>query len=150
MLFRCASPTILYAACGKELRMIGIEHVMKTNVVTVEKGTPILEAVRKLVEHDFTGCLLLTTGTASSAFSLKDVLALSRRLEGTDDSAERGLRVEDFMTRDVVPVEVTDSFASLCSCLMKTSSAVYRLSPRATVGIVSRRDIIPHIMNAAV
>ncbi len=153
MLFRCASPTILYAACGKELRMIGIEHAMKTNVVTVEKGTPILEAVRKLVEHDFTGLPVVDDrNRVIGILSEKDVLALAlRRLEGTDDSAERGLRVEDFMTRDVVCVEVTDSFASLCSCLMKNEfRRVPVVAKGKLVGIVSRRDIILHIMNAAV
>ncbi len=131
--------------------MIGIEHVMKTNVVTVEKGTPIAEAVRKLVEHDFTGLPVVDDkNRVVGILSEKDVLALSlRRIEGADDSVDKGLRVDDFMTRDVVCIEATDSFASLCSCLMKNE---FRRVPIVTkgklVGIVSRRDIILHILNA--
>jgi len=132
--------------------MIGIEHVMKTNVVTVEKGTPIMDAVRKLVEHDFTGLPVVDDrNRVVGILSEKDVLALAlRRIEGTDDSVEKGLWVDDFMTRDVTCIEATDSFASLCSCLMKNEfRRVPIVAKGKLVGIVTRRDIILHILNAA-
>ncbi|MBE0534700.1 MAG: CBS domain-containing protein [Phycisphaerae bacterium] len=131
--------------------MIGIEHVMKTNVVTVEKGTPITEAVRKLVDHDFTGVPVVDDkNRVVGILSEKDVLALALRRLENGDSGDRGLRVDDFMTRDVVCIDITDSFASLCSCLMKHEfRRVPIIAKGKLVGIVSRRDIILHILNAA-
>lgn len=35
--------------------MFEITDIMKTDVITVKKGTPIYEAMERLVEHNFTG-----------------------------------------------------------------------------------------------
>lgn len=123
---------------------------MKVDVVTVEKGTLVIEAIGKLVKHNFTGLPVVDReNRVVGILSEKDVLALAMSMdENPEGAGHKNLKVEDFMTKDVVCVEATDSFAALCNCLMKNP---FRRVPVVTngklVGIISRKDIIAEIMS---
>ena len=133
----------------KEHTMLRILDVMKKTVITVEKGTPIMLAVEKLVVHNISGLPVVDDShRVVGILSEKDVLALAVRThDGSYDFGDTDLKVEDFMTKDVVTVDAHDSFTSLCSCLIKIQ---FRRVPVVTdgklVGIVSRRDIIASTM----
>ncbi|MCK4959310.1 MAG: CBS domain-containing protein, partial [Planctomycetes bacterium] len=101
--------------------MIGIAQVMKTDVVTAEKGTPVMEAIRKLVEHSFSGLPVVDReNRVVGILTEKDVLSLAIRVDGdSDGSDEANLRVEDLMTKEVVTVEAGESVTALCNCLIK-------------------------------
>lgn len=129
--------------------MIGIAQVMKTDVVTAEKGTPVLEAIRKLVEHSFSGLPVVDReNRVVGILTEKDVLSLAIRVdENSEGSDEASLRVEDLMTKEVVTVEAGESVTALCSCLIKNQfRRVPVVANGKLVGIVSRRDIIAHIL----
>ncbi len=129
--------------------MIGIAQVMKTDVVTAEKGTPVMEAIRKLVEHSFSGLPVVDReNRVVGILTEKDVLSLAIRVDGdSDGSDEANLRVEDLMTKEVVTVEAGESVTALCNCLIKNQfRRVPIVANGKLVGIVSRRDIIAHIL----
>jgi len=124
--------------------------IMKSRVVTVEKGTRITEAIEMLVKHNFTGLPVVDKrNQVVGIVSEKDVLSLAiRTQERLYDPEQEDMRVEDFMTKDVVTIEATESLAALCSCLLKNK---FRRVPvvlnNELVGIVTRRDVISHIFN---
>lgn len=130
--------------------MSSIASVMKTEVVTVEKGTAVIEAIGKLVKHNFTGLPVVDReNRVVGILSEKDVLALAISMdENPEEAGHKELKVEDFMTKDVVCVEATDSFTALCNCLMKNKfRRVPVVANGKLVGIISRKDIIAEIMN---
>ncbi len=127
-----------------------INDIMISDVVTVEKGTSVTEAIEKLVKSNITGLPVVNTDNeVIGIISEKDVLALAIRIqEKTYNTEEEGMLVEDFMTKDVVTIEATESMTALCSCLMKNK---FRRLPvllkGKMVGIVTRRDVISHIFD---
>ena len=130
--------------------MVKIGDIMKSQVVTVEKGTPVMEAVQILVENNFTGLPVVDTkDRVIGIISEKDVLSLAIRVQEQSYSPEQEeLRVEDFMTKKAVTIEATESLTALCSCLMKNR---FRRVPvvlnNKLVGVVTRRDVISYIFN---
>ena len=129
--------------------MVGIAQVMKTDVVTAEKGTPVIEAIRKLVKHSFSGLPVVDSDNrVVGILTEKDVLSLAIRVDGDPDGSDAtGLRVEDLMTKEVVTVEAGESVTDLCNCLIKNQfRRVPIVANGKLVGIVSRRDIIAHIL----
>ena len=121
---------------------------MKTHVVTAEKGTPIMEAIQILIKHNFTGLPVVDSkNQVIGIISEKDVLSLAIRVKESSQTTKReDMRVEDFMTKEVVTIEATESLTALCSCLMKNK---FRRVPVVLsdklVGIVTRRDVISHM-----
>ena len=130
--------------------MVKIGDIMKSQVVTVEKGTPVMEAVQILVENNFTGLPVVDTkDRVIGIISEKDVLSLAIRVQEQSYSPEQEeLRVEDFMTKKAVTIEATESLTALCSCLMKNQ---FRRVPvvlnNKLVGVASRRDVISDIFH---
>lgn len=130
--------------------MAKISDIMKSQVVTVERGTPVMEAIQILVKHNFTGLPVVDTDNqVIGVISEKDILSLAIRARELSYSAEqKDMRVEDFMTKDTVTIEATESLTALCSCLMKNK---FRRLPvvlnNKLVGIVTRRDVISYILN---
>ncbi len=127
-----------------------ITKLMNTDVVTVEKGTPVIEAIRKLVKHNFTGLPVVDNQNhVIGIISEKDVLALAVKIsEGSYYSIDDELLVEDFMTSQVVTIDANESLVAICSCLIKNE---FRRLPvllkNKLVGIVTRKDIISYILN---
>lgn len=127
-----------------------INDIMISDVVTVEKGTSVTEAIEKLVKSNITGLPVVNNNDeVIGIISEKDVLALAIQIqEGTCPSQGEGMLVEDFMTKDVVTIEATESMTALCSCLIKNE---FRRLPvmlnGKLVGIVTRRDVISYIFD---
>jgi CBS domain-containing protein len=130
--------------------MTEINDIMKTDVITVERKTPILDAIRTLLEHNFTGLPVVDKkGYIVGIITEKDVLALAMSIhDKTYESDTAAANVEDFMTPDVVTVEVTETLKQVCSNLMKHPfRRIPIVSKGKLVGLVSRKDIIAYIMN---
>lgn len=125
-----------------------INDVMISDVVTVEKGTPVTKAIEKLVKSNVTGLPVVNDDDeVIGIISEKDVLSLAiSTQEKTYCSGKKGLNVEDFMTKDVVTIDATESLNALCACLLKNE---FRRLPvllnGKLVGIVTRRDVIAYI-----
>ena len=130
--------------------MTWINDIMKSDVVTVEKGSPVLEAVEKLIKFNVTGLPVVNDKSeVVGIISEKDVLSLAVNLQEKSSCCEdEGLLVEDFMTKDVVTIEATESLNALCSCLLKNK---FRRLPvllnGKLVGVAARRDVISYIFD---
>ncbi len=130
--------------------MTEIRDIMEANVVTVKRDTPVLDAVRTLVQHSFTGMPVVDKkNQVIGIITEKDVLALALSIhDKTYDSSTTSAKVEDFMTTDVITVDVSESLKQLCTNLMKNRfRRVPIVEKEKIVGIVSRKDIIAYIMH---
>lgn len=131
--------------------MFEAKTIMKTEVVTVKRQTPIYEAINLLVENDITGLPVVNDDmTLAGIVSEKDVLGLLSHLDAlmvVPDLKDSVASVEDFMTKDVVSFDKNDDLLDICECLIENS---FRRVPITfggkVVGIISRRDIVGFIL----
>jgi len=121
--------------------MFETETIMSTDVVCIQRSTPVSQAVELLVDKDITGIPVVNEdGTLAGILTEKDILSLLTNPKGTDGPAEQ------YMTRDVVAFDVEDDFIAICECLMKNHfRRVPILSGGKLVGIISRSDVIRYI-----
>jgi len=130
--------------------MTWINDIMISDVVTVEKGTHVLDAVEKFMKFNVTGLPVVNDkGEVIGIISEKDVLSLAINLQENNFPCEKkGMLVEDFMTKDVVTIEATESLNALCSCLLKNK---FRRLPvllnGKLVGVAARSDVISYIFD---
>ena len=122
--------------------MFKIKTVMKTDVITVRRQTPIYEAISTLIENNITGLPVVDDDmTLAGIISEKDVLELLYDLK--DNSAV----VEDFMTENVASFDLEDDLIEVCECLVKKPfRRVPIVAEGKLVGIISRKDIIKYIL----
>lgn len=133
----CAEPLFV-----KENDMFKAETVMKSDVITVTRDTPIYEAIRILVESDITGLPVVNDDmTLAGIITEKDVLKLLY-----DNRDEPG-NVEDYMTEDVIRFEHQDSIIDIARSFMDNHfRRVPIVADGKLVGIVSRKDIIAYML----
>jgi len=167
-----------------------VSNIMRTEVISVRKDTPIGEAIREMIVNNITGMPVINDRmTLLGIISEKDLLKLlydyennllNDKLSGDEYDAEayneknelmetcsyllkdiskRELLdllyecgtssvVGDFMTEEVVSLNVDDDLAKVCKCFMKHSfRRVPITSQGKLVGIISRKDILHHIYN---
>ena len=130
--------------------MTDITKWMNTDVVTVEKGTPVREALDKLVKYNVTGLPVVDDQNhVIGIISEIDILALAISVnEKLYHSTDNQLLAEDFMTSPAVTIDANESLAALCSCLMKNE---FRRLPvlleNQLIGIITRKDIIMYLLN---
>ena len=122
--------------------MLNVKTVMVTTPISVSKETPIREAMQILMDNGITGLPVVDAdGHLLGIVSEKDMLALLY------ENRPSGGTVEDFMTRDVVSFNEDDDLVDLCEALIKGNfRRVPVLSEGKLVGIVSRTDLIRHIL----
>ena len=122
--------------------MFKAKDVMKTNLMTVGRQTPIHEAIRILVENNITGLPVVNDDMSlAGIISEKDMLGLLYNIE------DKPGNVEDFMTEEVVCFDQEDSLIDITESFMANN---FRRVPVLTggrlVGIISRKDIISYIL----
>ena len=135
----------------KESSMLEAKIIMKTNVFTVKKQTPIYEAIKLLATYQITGLPVVNDDmTLAGVISEKDVLRLLSDLDTlmvVPDLKDSVAAVEDFMTKDVVSFNQNDDLLDICECLINNSfRRVPITSGGKVVGIISRRDIMEFIL----
>ena len=111
-----------------------IAKLMNTEVVTVEKGTPVIEAIKKLVKNNFTGLPVVDNQNhVIGIISEKDMLALAiNNNHELCNSIDINLKVDDFMTSPAVTIDANESITAICSCFMKNNKAI------ETVGLLKK------------
>jgi CBS domain-containing protein len=167
-----------------------VSNIMRTEVISVRKDTPIGDAIREMIVNNITGMPVIDEHmTLQGIISEKDLLKLlydyennllnDKLLSGEDDAeayneknelietcsyllkdvSKRELLdllyecgtssfVKDFMTEEVISLNVDDDLAKVCKCFMKHSfRRVPIISEGKLVGIISRKDILHHIYN---
>jgi CBS domain-containing protein len=118
------------------------KKLMTTDIIAVKRYTPLIRVVEILLENDITGLPVVNDDmTLAGVISERDVLSL---LFNVDDDL---VKVEDFMTKDVVSFEQDDDFIAICECLEKSNFRRVPITKDGVlVGIISRRDIIKYIL----
>ena len=134
--------------------MIKAKAIMKTDVVSIKRDTTIYEATDILMKTKFTGLPVVNDDmTLAGIISEKDILRFVSDLHLLDllcDLKESGARAEDAMTTSVVSFDENTPISDLCCALVENNfRRIPIVSDGKLVGIVSRKDIIAHIMEFA-
>lgn len=125
--------------------MLTAKHIMKKDVITVRKDTPIYQSLELMVKYRITGIPVVEDDmTLVGIISEKDVLHFFHKKEGLEEKT-----VNDFMTQPAICFDENESMLDVCNLLAKQ---IFRRVPITSegklVGIISRRDIIEHIVKA--
>ena len=122
--------------------MFSIKKVMKTNVITVKKETPIYDAIALLLNNNITGLPVVDDeDNLIGIITEKDVLKLLYA-NIKDDS-----KVEQFMTKDVFVFDEDDNLTDVAECFIRNHfRRVPILKNGKIVGILSKKDIIAYIL----
>ncbi|MCP4258712.1 MAG: CBS domain-containing protein [Planctomycetes bacterium] len=123
--------------------MLKAKDIMKTNVVSVKKDSPIFEAVKLLVEHNISGLPVVEDDmTLAGILSEKDVVDLFYESEKAEDKT-----VNDYMTEPAVHFEENSALANICDFLLKN---IFRRVPVTSdgklVGIISVKDVLSYVL----
>jgi len=126
--------------------MLPIKSIMITNVVSVNPDNPIYEALHLLAKHKISGMPVVDTANAVvGILSEKDVLRIL-----IDKRLDVKSKVEDYMSRDVVCFTEEDSAIDICKFFAGSHKRrVPIVREGKLIGIVSRADIIPLILEAS-
>ncbi len=124
--------------------MVKVAELMSTEVVTVSGDTPIYAAMRLLVESDVTGLPVVDNNMHPvGVVSEKDVLGVL--LQSNGDTSTVG----DIMTPGVVTFDIEGNSEALCETLINNSfRRLPVVSEGKLVGIVTRRDVIRHLLQS--
>jgi CBS domain-containing protein len=121
--------------------MFKAKDIMRTDVLSVTKDSPIRKAIDMLVENGIAGLPVVDVDMkVIGTISEERILELLY-----NHSANEGY-VEDYMTCGVVSFDVEDDLVEVCESLIENSCRhVPVLSNGKLAGIISRRNIISHI-----
>ncbi|MCP4642032.1 MAG: CBS domain-containing protein [bacterium] len=122
--------------------MFNARDAMTTEICSVTEDTPVLDAMRILVEHNVTGLPVVDDEKRLRGIvSEKDMLKLLYEKHLRDEP------VSSFMTAEPVSFQADDTLVDICECLIKENfRRVPILEEGKLVGIISRRDIIKYIL----
>lgn len=125
---------------GKKILMA--RDIMKCGLITVQRQTPIYEAIEILATRNITGLPVVDEYmNLAGIVSEKDILKLLYHPEVKPGNAE------DFMTEDVVSFNHDDSLFDVCNCLLNNNfRRVPILNQGKVVGIISRTDIMVYAL----
>ena len=127
---------------GNDMVIFKAKIVMISNVVYIQKQTPIDEAIEILADKNITGLPVVNGDmTLAGVISEKEVMQLLY------DNGTMSDIVEDFMTENPLSFEQEDNLIDIAECFMKNNfRRVPITSEGKLVGIVSRRNIIEYIL----
>ncbi len=125
--------------------MLRAKDMMNKDVITVRKHTPIYQTLELMVKYRITGIPVVDDDmTLVGMISEKDVLHFFHKQDDLEDQT-----VNDFMTQPAIFFDENESMLDVCNLLAKQ---IFRRIPITSegklVGIISRRDIIEHIIKA--
>ncbi len=122
--------------------MYETKAIMTTDVVAVNRNTPVNRVIELLVEKDITGIPVVDDeDQLVGIVTEKNVLGV---LSGRDDVLGT---TEQYMTPEVVSFDENDDLIAICECLVNNHfRRVPIVSHGKLVGIISRRDLIKYIL----
>jgi len=123
--------------------MLKAKDIMTEHVIGVSENTPIFEAVELMATNKVTGIPVVNDDLALvGILSEKDILRLFHTHEKEIEKP-----VSDFMTQPAIYFDENESLPDVCDCLVNNSfRRVPVTSKGKVVGIISRRDLIKHIL----
>ena len=125
--------------------MLKAKHLMIKDVITVRKDTPVYQSLKLMVKYRITGIPVVEDDMSLvGMISEKDVLHFFHKQEDLEEKT-----VNDFMTQPAIFFDENESMLDVCNLLAKQ---IFRRIPITSegklVGIISRGDIIEHIVKA--
>lgn len=122
------------------------KDVMTTELITVAENTPIHRAMRLLIEHNITGLPVV-----GEDMYLLGIVSEKDMLEVLYASHLNNGLVMDIMTTDLVCFEEDDDLIDIAEAMIQGHfRRVPILRGDTIVGIVTRRDILEHILKSRV
>ncbi len=123
--------------------MLRVKDIMKTDVISVKKETPIFEATELMVRNGISGLPVVEDDMAvAGILSEKDAILLFYEVQEAEHKT-----VGDFMTSPAVTFEEHESVLSLCDFLAKN---IFRRVPITSngklVGIISIQDVLGFVL----
>jgi len=130
-------------AVEKVVTMLRAKDIMKKEVISVRKETPIFEAAELLARNGISGLPVVEDDmTVAGILSEKDVILLFYEGQKAEHKT-----VRDFMTSPAVTFEEHESVLCICDFLVKN---IFRRVPVTSkgklVGIISIQDVIESIL----
>ena len=125
--------------------MLPLKSIMTIGVITVKADTPIYEALYLLTRNKISRIPVVDEDEeVIGVLSEKDVLNIL-----FDKKLDVKSTVEDYMSRDVICFTEDDSAIDVCKFFIRSNiRRVPITKDNKLVGIVSRADIIPLILEA--
>ena len=126
--------------------MLTAKDIMVQSVVYIKPNIPVLTAMEMLVRYNISGIPVVKEDmTLVGIITEKDILRLNEDFENSIKKT-----VFDFMTQPAISFEEDEKILDVYQCL---NQADFRRVPVTSdgrlVGIISRRDIIKKMLNAA-
>lgn len=123
--------------------MLKAKDIMNENVVSVSKETSLIEAAQIMARNDISGVFVIDDQmNLEGVITEKDVLALFDALQYDENRT-----VNSAMTHSVISFDVDDMLSEICDCLKDHEfRRVPVISGGKLVGIISRRDLLNHIV----
>lgn len=125
--------------------MLRAKDIMSTDVISVKKDDPILDAIKLLVENNISGLPVVDDDmTLMGILSEKDVVDLFYEHEEAN-----GKTVGDYMTHPAVCFDGNNALLNVCNFLVKN---IFRRVPVTSdgklVGIISIQDILNSVLQS--
>jgi CBS domain-containing protein len=123
--------------------MLKAKDIMTKNVISLEKQTPISQALKVLFDNNISSIPIVEKdNTLVGILSEKDLLKLFEKEENS-----KSKKVDDYMTQPAVHFDENENLSDLCDCLINNYfRGVPVTSKGKLTGIVSRRDILKYII----
>ena len=125
--------------------MLPLKSIMTVGVISVKPDTPIYEALYLLAKNKISGMPVVNEDEhVVGVLSEKDVLRIL-----VDRKLDVKSTVDDYMSRDIICFTEEDSAIDVCKFFIRSNiRRVPIIRDNKLVGIVSRADIIPLILEA--
>jgi len=125
--------------------MLPLKSIMTVGVITVKADTPIYEALYLLAKNKISGIPVVDDEQQDiGVLTEKDVLKIL-----FDKKFDVKSTVDDYMSREVICFSEEDSAIDVCKFFIRSNiRRVPIVKDNKLVGIVSRADIIPLILEA--
>ena len=116
--------------------------IMKCGLITVQRQTPIYEAIEILASKHITGLPVV-----DDCMNLVGIISEKDMLKLLYDPSVKPGKTEDFMTEQVVSFNHDDSLFDVCDCLINHNfRRVPILNQGKVVGIISRADVMVYVL----
>ena len=131
--------------------MLEAKTIMKTELITAKKETPIYDAIELISKNEITGLPVVNDDmTLAGVVSEKDMLSLLNDLDNlllVGELKGSVATVDDFMTQKVVSFDENDDLFDICDTLIDNN---FRRVPITSKGklicIITRADIVAYIL----
>ncbi len=131
-------PQVIAEKSKEQKKVLLARDIMKCGLITVQRQTPIYEALEILASRHITGLPVV-----DDYMNLVGIISEKDMLKLLYDPTVKPGKTEDFMTEEVVSFNHDDSLSDVCDCLINNNfRRVPILNQGKVVGIISRADVM--------